>query len=327
MIRFIQVVFFLLVYTTAANAQVNELEEFKKELTVSVFFESGRIDTIAKSEANTLRLRKRAHDAFLKFVMHPNSNNLDSLKSKAKNKGSVYWYNVYSYNFYSNKYYFDQFRNNPEVQNPVHQITFSGLYNLGQPDFISMFIEEFNIRGRQYAVHYYNSSKNGMYYIKDVAENIIVFENNLFSPGAPVYRIDALDEHHLLLIEDLQHRGQRAIVLNTDGDVWTITDAFRGKGFVNDDENYDSKIFREKRTYLKLASTKTLGTSYGMGFAVNNRLSFDKSTLTLSYKTVKSDATNDEVPVSSVWKNNMFVIDDYYVGEKLQTIEVYPDVD
>lgn len=308
----------ILVFVWAKSfSQVQELEEFKRTLTISTFFEAGRIDTIVKSEENSILLRKQVHSAFMNFVNHPQSNNLENLKSLAKSKGNTYWFDVYSYDFTSTNFYFDLIHKNPEIRNPVHRIFFSGLYNYGEPNFISIFIQEFKIRDRQYAVYYYNSLKNGVYYIKDVAENRIVFESELKTFGAPIYRIDVLDKKNILVIEDMEDWGQRALVLNTSEKIWTKEEAFKGNKFVKEEGDFKSKEFSLKRVYFKLASHKDISSLYGMGFSTNNRIVFDPKTLTISYKKVLSNGTTSDVVIEAKWNNNQFAIDDYFLGEKM----------
>ena len=298
-------------------SQVAELEEFKRAITLSVFYETGRIDTIVKSETKGVELRKHAYDAFMKFVMHQQSHNLDNLKSLANHSGSTYWFDVYSYTFYSTNYYFDLYRNNPDIQNPVHQIIFSGLYDYETSNFISLYIQEFTIREKGYAVYYCSSLEYGMYYIKDVAENVIVFESNLVTSGTPIYKIDVLDKQHLLVIEDMDTEGQRAVVLNTNSKMWKTIDAFKGKGFTKNSSDYTSKVFFDKRTYLRLASLETLSNMYGMGWQAKNRIALDKNSLTISYKQGLSGGGNNDTPIQAKWSKYLFVIDDYFFGEHI----------
>jgi hypothetical protein len=149
--------------------QVNELEKFRKEITLFVNYDNGKIDSLPKSIENSLRLRKNYGTAFLEFIKNKDSKNLDNLKNKSIN-------NKTDYIIGNNNYSFNSQRKDPFVKslenNVNYNITFYGLYDYKLSNFVSFYIQPFILDTTEYVVYYCKLNGQGTYYIKDVNRNV-----------------------------------------------------------------------------------------------------------------------------------------------------------
>lgn len=292
-------------------SQVNELEQFRKSLTVFVNYDRGKIDTIPKTEQNSDRLRGAMERDFLAFALHPTSNHLDSLKAKGKTDGkATYWFNQWTYHFASLKI-------NPiqreAVNNSYYAIGFSGLYDYNLSNFVSVIVQPFTIDSALYSVYYMKLNGVGTYYVKDCQRNEIVFSHTAFTSDFALYGIHSIDSKHLLIIESMGENGQRAFVVQRNQGTWKKIDAFEGNQLPQNLTDFATKKYIKSRTYLWIASTHTIHTHYGYGFFTKYALKFDPKTKTLFY--VTGSETLQRVEAS--WVNNYFKIDDGFLGDFL----------
>lgn len=301
----------LLFFTLPSFSQVTELEAFRKNLTRWVWYDQGKIDSIPKTTANTIRLKKAAEASFLQFVLHPDSKNLDSLKAHAKQGGGSYYFDQYSY-FFSNRRRIPTERS---LENNVdYAISLYGLYDYTLPNFVSLVIQPFTVDGVSYAVYYYSTNRQGTYYIKDVQKNTIVYTGTVPTDNMPIQQFSRIDNHHVILVENMADQGQRALVLNTAKATWIPSDAFKGKAFPDNATDFSKKVMKEKRRYLWLAANSSLIANYESRYLT---LAFDEGSKTLSYLQLTDRSGNNTKKIEAKWQNSQFLIDDYYLGEHL----------
>ncbi|MET0393170.1 MAG: hypothetical protein ABW019_08500 [Chitinophagaceae bacterium] len=301
----------LLLFTLPSFSQVAELETFRTNITRWIWYDQGKIDSIPRTDANTARLKKAAEASFLRFVLHPDSKSLDSLKAHAKQGGGSYYFDQYSYFFHEGRRILAQ--RTPE-NNTNYSITLYGLYDYDLPNFISISIQPFTAGGNNYVVYYYNTRLQGTYYIRDVKKNTIVYTGTGMTRTAPIQTFHKIDTSHVLLIEDLGDKGQRAFVLNTEKAGWRLIDAFKGKAFPDNATDFAKKTATGKRRNLWLAANESLIANYGSRYLT---IAFDESTKTLSYLQLTDRSGNNTKKIEAKWQNNQFLIDDYYLGEHL----------
>lgn len=299
-------------------SQEKELEKFNAALTSFVNYDNDKASV--KSEANTAKLRKDMEDAFLQFALHRQSNNLESLRKNGQTDGkNNYW-------FVSRSYSFGNVRRDmmmKSLENNVdYKITFSGLYDYQLSNFVSVYIQPFTSGKEEFAVYYYKLNGIGKYYIKDIASNKIVFSSEAFTSNAPIRTFSKIGQDHLLLIEDMGDNGQRALVLKLNPKMWEKTAAFKGNAFPENTTDYSKKIFAEKRTYLRLASSKIINSHYTPFDLKKQQLAFDEKSNTISYSISKDNSKS----IQAKWENNGFNMDDYYQGQHLIDEPMpYPD--
>jgi hypothetical protein len=294
--------------------QVNELEKFRKEITLFVNYDNGKIDSLPKSIENSLRLRKNYGTAFLEFIKNKDSKNLDNLKNKSIN-------NKTDYIIGNNNYSFNSQRKDPFVKslenNVNYNITFYGLYDYKLSNFVSFYIQPFILDTTEYVVYYCKLNGQGTYYIKDVNRNIIVFQSEGQTSNAPIKKFIKIDNNHILIVEDLGDNGQRALVVDIKLNKWKTLNAFNGKAFLNNSTDYATKAEMQNRTYLRFAETKSIITVYGAAFLKKYEIDFNEKTKTISYK--KYNKKESEVlEIKAKWENRLFKIDDYYIGKDLE---------
>jgi hypothetical protein len=293
--------------------QINELEKFRKEITLFVNYDNGKIDSLPKSIETSLRLRKNYETAFLEFIKNKDSKNLENLKKNSiDNKTS----NIIG----KNNYFFSTLRKDPFIKslenNVNYQITLYPLYDYKLSNFVSFYIQPFILGTTEYVVYYCKLNGQGTYYIKDVNKNVVVFQSEGLTSNAPIDKFSIIDNNHLLIVEDLGYNGQRALVINTKPNEWKVINAFNGKGFINNSTDYTKKTEIQNRTYLRFAETKTIITMYSTGFLKKYEIDFNEKTKTISYKKYnKKDS--DILGIKAKWENNLFKIDDYYIGQDL----------
>ncbi|MEO5966694.1 MAG: hypothetical protein ABIP68_04975 [Ferruginibacter sp.] len=300
----------LFIWGLNSFAQVKELENFRNELTFFINYDNGKIDSIKKSEENTAKFKNNMEKSFLQFVLNKESKNLDNLKTLGKNDGkNNYW-------FVNRTYSFINLRREMLVKslenNVDYYIGFSGLYDYQLSNFVSFYIQPLTINKVEYAVYYYKLNAVGKYFIKQIKNNKIVFSSEAFTSYAPILSLNEIDKNHILIIEDMGNDGQRAIVLKIENKIWEPTDAFKGK-LINPKDPKSIKSFSERRTYLRLVSTKTINSHLSYEYLKGNGIKFNTESKTISYTTNQDNSTSNKAK----WENNMFVIDDYYLGEHL----------
>ncbi len=308
----IRIVNFIIIFCTVSlclSAQEKELEHFRKELTSFVNYDTS---SLSKSDANTVALRKNMEDAFLAFVTHKESKDVESLKRVGKTDGkNNYWFDNYTYSFSTIR---RDMTKKPLENNADYKITFYGLYDYKLPNFISIYIQPFTIDEEAYVIYYYKLNGAGKYYIKKIKSNKVVYVGEALTSNAAIKALYTIDKEYFLILEDMGDDGQRALVLKKTGDILEAISAFRGKSFLFNSTDYSKKTFTEQRQYLRLASTRTIFTH--MSFFESNKdlLTFDVPSKIISYS-ISPDNTKR---ITSQWKENRFDIDDYYLGEHLQ---------
>ena len=301
--------FILFVFCTHSFAQVEELENFREKLSLFVDYDKGLVDSIPRSDANTTRLKNAARESFRLFVLHKDSKNLDSLKALARNEGG-------SYNFDNYSYLFNELRRVPTIRSldgtTDYGIVFYGLYDYGMPYFITVYIQPFTVAGEKYVIYYYSTNQKGTYCIKDVLKNKIVYTGAAVTHEAPVQKLYRIDSRHLLLVENMADKGQRALVLNAEKADWHQVEVFKGNSFPDNATDFSKKALKDKRAYLWVASNKMFATEYGTRYLT---ITFDETSKILSY--TQFLAGNATKKIEAKWQNNQFIIDDYYLGEYL----------
>ncbi|MBK9422536.1 MAG: hypothetical protein IPP34_08855 [Bacteroidetes bacterium] len=321
---------FIILFSSTSKGQVTELETFRKTLTHFVFYDRNQIDSLPKTDELTKSLTEKVKDDFRKFVLHPESKSIDNLKSQAKTNKSSYWFNNYSYFFHSLKYYFglnpDSTLNLPVVES----ISFYGLYNYSHPDFILLYIERFESDNLNFAIYSYVINNTTLYFIKDIGKNKIVFERQIQTNGVPISGLYRIDANHVLLVEDdLNQSGQSALVVATQKDIWEPINAFKGMAYLTDSNNKLEKKLADNRMLMKLVSTKTIGSVWGTSSIRNSYgLFYDNKSGSLCHKILTKKGGTETKTICAVWTNNMFEINDYYLGDHLDDSDIpFPSMD
>lgn len=328
----LKTVFFLFIicFSSTVKGQVSELENFRKSLTHFVFYDQNKIDSLPKSEHLTQTLSVNVKDDFRKFVLHPESKSIENLKSQAKTNKSSYWFNNYSYFFQPLKYYFglkpDSTLNLPVVES----ISFYGLYNYSHSDFISLYIARCESGNLNFTIYSYVINNTTNYFIKDIGKNKIVFERQIETTGVPISGLYRIDDTHVLLVEDdMNKSGQAALVVSTEKDIWEPIHAFKGIAYLTDSNNKLEKKLGDNRMLMKLVSTKTIGSVWGTTSIRNNYgLYFDAKSGSLCHKILLKKGSSETKKICAVWTNNLFEINDYYLGDHLDDSEIpFPSMD
>ena len=285
-------------------SQVNELEQFRKEITAFINYDTRKTDSVPKNEANTLTFKKNADEAFKKFMLQKGSENLDSLKGNERIKYS---------------YYFTPIKGDPMIRslenNADYMITIYGVYDYGlnKNNFVTLSIQPFIVGQQGYVIYYYSLNGEGNYYIKDVAKNKICFEAKAFTSNLPILEFKKIDATHFFIAEDMGDNGCRALVIQSnEKNDWQTMEAFKGNAFAEHATSFSQKVFTAKRKYLRVASTRTITRQYSERY---DQISFNESTHVVSYKKYIAMSKASAKNVEAAWKNNMFSIDDYYLGE------------
>ncbi len=301
-----------------AVGQVNELEKFRKDITIFVNYDNGKIDSLPKSAETTKRLKNNYEQSFMAFIKHKDSKNLDSLK-----KNSID--NKTSFIIGNNNYSFSSLRKNPFVKsldnNVNYSITLYPIYDYDLPNFVSFFIQPFTINNTEYVSYYCKLKGKGTYYIKDVNSNQVVFQAEAFTSNAPIKKLISIDNNHLLVVEDMEKDGERAYVISTRKDKWEVINAFKGKAFKDNSTDYTIKTTMPNRTYLRFAVSKSTLSMYGESFLKKYEISFNESTKMISYKKYNK-VESETIEIKAKWENNSFSMDDYYIGEDLDVSEM-----
>ncbi|OYU84723.1 MAG: hypothetical protein CFE24_05335 [Flavobacterium sp. BFFFF2] len=295
------------------SAQVNELVNLRKKTTLFVQYDQGKIDSLPKTDATTIALKKSVETAFFDFIKHKDSKNLDNLRKNSIDNKSSYIIGKMNY-FFSN---LRRNRYKKELENNVnYSIGFYGFYDYKLPDFVSIQIQPFTIDNIEFVIYYYHLNGVGTYYIKEVISNKIIFESPALTSNCPVVIFNKLDKNHLLLVEDMGSLGQRAFVINTVKK-WHIIPAFKGMAFKFDDKEYAQKADVGLRTYARFAESKSIINGYGPGFIEKYEMKFDEKTKTLSYGKYKPKKEEEGI-ISAQWTNHCFTMDDYFLGENME---------
>ncbi|MBL7746993.1 MAG: hypothetical protein JNM19_06170 [Chitinophagaceae bacterium] len=308
----------LLILNLNLFAQVKELENFRKEVTMFVNYDNGKIDSLPKTSSNTTRLKENMEAAFLTFIKHKSSKDLEDLKRNSIN-------NRTDYIIGNNNYFFADLRRDParkELKNNVnYSISFYGLYDYRLPNFVSFYIQPFTVDGKEYIVYYYKLNGAGTYYIKGAENNAIVYKGEAFTSAAAILSFSRVEKDHFLLVEDMGNHGQRAIVLQSAPAGWKSINAFAGKAFVNSTGDYSKLMNKAPRTYLRFAESRTIVSMYGSRFLSKYEIQFDEVSKTISYRQYRQNE-NEVVMVHAKWENKLFKIDDYYIGTHLNDEEI-----
>lgn len=309
--------FLLIVYTSFCSlsscAQTNELELLRHSIYRFIDYDRGKTDSIAKNKENSERLKAELDLAWMNFVLHKNSISLEALKKEGKN-------NTTSYSIGAHSYFFHEFKRNqlnPSLLNNVnYNITLYGVYDYGLPNFVSIHIQPFIINHKELVAYFYSLNGIGTYQIKDIESNKIIFKSEAITSGNPIQDLFSLDDQHLLIIENMGKNGKRAMVIASNNEVAKPINGFKGKVLTetNNEFKLSEKIVNHK--YLWFCEGKYLNGLYGEGFLKQYEINFNDKNKTISYK--KYDKEKDGgVLIQADWKNNQFVIDDYYLGKDL----------
>ncbi|MFM7014783.1 MAG: hypothetical protein ACKOX3_00500 [Bacteroidota bacterium] len=297
--------------------QVKELENFRKEMVTLVNYDNGKPGSLPKSPENTKSLTMNYETAFLDFIMKKESKNLDSLKANSID-------NRTSYIIGNNNYFFSNLRKNRYIKsldnNVNYGITFYGIYDYKLPDFVSIFIQPFILDDSEYVVYYRKLNGKGVYYVKDVKSNLIVFQSEGLTSNAVILKMERIDNKHVLILEDMGDNGERAMVVNTEQKVWKPIDGFNGKSFlVQSDFTKLSEV--KMRKYFWFAETKTINSLYAESFLDKYEINFNAESKTISYLRYNK-ITSEEITISAKWNNGCFNIDDYFIGQDVEHDEL-----
>lgn len=311
--KIITPLFLLLFSINLSFSQVTELQNFRKAMTLFVQYDQGKIDSIPKSDSNTKRLNRNYERAFLDFVLHKNSNTLDTIKKYSID-------NKTSHIIGNNNYFLSKLPRNilnrSEENNINFHVSFYGLYDYQMSNFVSFYIQPFSVHSNNYVVYYVKLNGKGTYHIKEVISNEIVFSSLAQTSNAAIKQIYQIDKNHLLIIEDMGDHGERALVVNNQNKIWKTVLGFSGNAFVNDPQDYTKKAAVSARTYLRFATSHTMQTLYGESFLKKYEISFDEKSKTISYKKHQQKESETKV-ISANWDGKQFRIDDYYLGSDL----------
>lgn len=293
--------------------QVKELEKLRTEIEFFINYDQGKVNSTPKSEANTLKFKQNTEKAFLEFIMHKDSQNLDHLKSNSiDNKTS----NIIG----NHNYFFETLRIDPYnksfEKNVYYQIVLYPVYDYQLSNFVSFYIQPFTVGEIQYVIYYFKINGEGTYYIKDLAKNKIMFESKALTSNAAISKFELIDSNHFLVVEDMGYNGQRAFVINTENNQWKAINTFKGKSFKLNSVDYESKNDGNPRKYLRFANNRNIQNNYSFRYFKDFEINFDTKTQTISYKKLNDVAANAK-KIESKWENKTFTIDDYYVGENL----------
>ncbi|MBK1895797.1 hypothetical protein [Chryseobacterium paridis] len=293
--------------------QVKELENFRKEIEFFINYDHSKTASTPESEANTLKFKQNLEKAFIEFVMNKDSKNLDQLKNNSIN-------NKTSYVIGNHNYFFDTPRIDPYKKslenNSYYKIVLYPIYDYELSQFVSFYMQPFNLNEKQYVIYYYKLNGEGTYYIKDIAKNIIVFKGQALTSNAAISKFDQIDDSHFLVVEDMGYDGQRAFVIKNENNLWQPINAFKGKSFKPNSVKYDIKNEGNSRKYLRFANSKNIKNTYPIFYFKNYEINFDPKSKMISYKKADRQSENGK-KIESKWENNSFTIDDYYLGEDL----------
>lgn len=302
------------------RAQVQELEEFRKAIHLFVQYDQGKLDSIAHTAANSLRLKEHYQTAFLALIQSEKSHNLDDLKANSIKAGS-------SYNIGNNGYFFSSLRRNPYLKsrenNEDFLISLYGIYDYKLPDFVSIFIQPFQIDNAQFVVYFCKLNGHGTYFVKEVKSNQIVFQNPLSTTKLPILQLAKLDANHFLLIEDAGDAGQRALVVRSSTTGWEAIAGFKGKSVEQKDADYRLSATSSARNYLQLASSRAINSIYGSSFIKQFGITYQQATQTISYKQYAKTPADYRL-VFAKWNGENFLIDDYYIGQEMGELRAVP---
>ena len=282
--------------------QVKELEKFRKEITTFVNYDNGKIDSLPISPETSEKLTKNYVNAFLDFIKNKDSKNLDNLKKNSFNNKTSYI--IGNYNYFFNSLKRDYLINSVE-NNIIYQVTFYGLYDYKLSNFVSFYIQHFLIQTSEYVIYYCKLNGKGTYYIKEVNNNKLVFQNEGQTSNAPIKKITRIDKKHILIIEDMGDNGERALVVNTELKEWKTINAFNGKAFYENSDDFSKTTEIQKRKYFRFAETKTINRLYGKSFLKKYEIDFDEKTKTISYKRYNQNESEIKV-ITAKWENNLF---------------------
>lgn len=306
-------IFATFLVSSIAYAQVKELENLRSSIFRFTQYDNGKTDSIPKSKENTERLKKELERAWMAFIMHKDSKNLDALKRDGINNRSSY--TIGDHTYFLSELLLDLTNRKPE-NNRYYSIGFYGIYDYGLPNFVYTYIQPFTIYGKELVVYYFKLNGAGTYYIKEVESNKIIFKSEALTSNAPIMAFQAIDSKHCLMIEDMGNDGKRALVIDNASSMWKPIKAFKGKSFNQPLGDYTKKSDVGSRYYLRFAENKHIVSGYGESFLKKYELHFEEATKTVSYKHFPKN-NEEEVTVKSIWQNNSFTIDDYYIGEHL----------
>ncbi len=165
-----------------------------------------------------------------------------------------------------------------------------------------------------YVVFSYKTQDRPNYFVKRLQDNAIVFSGN--AKAAYVDGMYAIEKNRLLLVEENgDHNTSRKVsIIATEGKEWKQLKAFRGKAFGQVAGNYMEKKFIDRRTCFQLACDIDILMTAPHDA---NKVLFDEKTKTLSYKQYSADGRFKKVEAK--YKNGLFVIDDYNVGDEISS--------
>jgi len=293
--------------------QTNELEKFRKEITLFVNYDNDEIDSLPKSIETSKRLVKNYQNAFLNFIKNSDSRNLDNLmKNSTDNKTS-------KTTIGNNKYFLGISRKGPFINGDYYSITIDGLSDYKLWQYVSIYIQPVSIDTSKYVIYYCHLNGKGIYHIKELSSNKILFQSEGLTSNAPIKKFAKIDDKHILIIEDLGDDGERALVINTELYNWKAIKGFYDKAILDNSTDTSKATLSQKRLYLKFSETGTINARYGKDFLKKYEIDYDETTQTLSYK--KYNKNKSEVKtIRAKWDHNLFEIDDYFIGQDLDDL-------
>ena len=290
---------FFLFLNFALYAQEKELETFRDKVYTYVNYDKNNNGKIKSIQLQKDKLLKELEKSFLSFILNEKSHNFDTIKKNAASIGKGIRCT--------------EIRKDYSIKSKEHNIdilvSLNGIYDFGRPEFVSFFIQPFHIENEDYIVYYFKLNGKGKYYIKNLKDNKLLLESEAFSSERAIANMFQIDENHLLIIENMDSKGQRAYVLNKSKNNLEQALSFKGKTFIKNTTNYTKSTkltYEPSRKYLHIAGNEKIIDHNNL---YKKFIFYDKESQTISY------VINNKGELSSAkWINNSFEIDDFYLG-------------
>jgi len=296
----------------ACFAQETELENYRVAMNAFVKFDLAKKEQSEAIKHQKDSLFRNMETAFLAFALHKESHKIEALKPVVKQIGK----GLHCHEMLRN-YSLKTKENNTNIM-----VSFHGVYDYALPNFVSIYIQNFNCNKEEFVLYYYKLNGKGTYFVKQIKKNKLVFQSEAFTSNPALLNLHAIDDKHLLLIEDMEDLGQRAFVVKKNKQQWDAILAFKGLGFPKGTNSFSKATkmqFSERRNYLHLAGNSSISSHYGYNRA--SYVEFDPKSKTISY------AKNwEKEKITAVWQSDFFEISDFYLGTYMADEPVpYPD--
>lgn len=168
-------------------------------------------------------------------------------------------------------------------------------------------IDSLHSGDRFWLVYGYSFSEKKNYMVKNPLTNQIVYEGN--SMTNDIQLIGQLDSVHYVVVEENGdvHAAREAFVVKMQDGKWKRVKGFEGKAIGQNPRDFSALVYVQRRERLQLEYRFDQLMMYPLN--VNDVL-FDRTTKTLSYHILLEDRRTKTV--SAQWKNNVFILDDYF---------------